>query len=509
MIQRRDPEENDDQHPINDDGVSSPPRGLGRVARHGARGTMVAQVLVQIGSIMTTMLLARLLTPTEFGLIAVTQSIMGAAALANLGGVGAALVVRKGSIERASSSYFWLSAIIGAAIVASVYLLAPALTLALSQPAAAQYLRVLALGLPLSLMAAVPSVLLQRDLKYSLLNRIAIATALTYFGIEVVLALLGWGAWAVILGQVLQQAATLAAVLGSARWLPRHGLSIGAIRPDLGVIGGITASRLFDYVHKNADYWAVSRVLGGATLGTYYVAYVLPDIVRLRLSGVFRVIMLPIVSQHTDPATSRAYWGRATTVMLVLGIPVLTGIAAVADPLVLLFFGAQWSAAVVPMQIITVATIAELVVQAVGTMALAQGMIGRHTIVLGVRASLTATLAAAAAALGQSLLAVAAAVSLSAIATLVVQEFVVSKRLGIGLRLIARPLVSSTLLSALMFSCVQAFLANLPEDFPLTASLALAVIAGVTVYFGASLLLARPLLLLTMNETKRLLKGGR
>lgn len=481
---------------------------LGRIARHGARGTMVAQMLVQVGSILTTMLLARLLTPSEFGLIAVTQSIMGAAALANLGGVGAALVVRKGSISRPSSSYFWLATLIGATVLGFVYVLAPGLTHALGQPESTHYLRVLALGFPLSLMATVPSALLQRSLRYSLLNRISIATAFTYFGVEVVLALLGWGAWAVILGQVVQQAATLVAVLVAARWVPRHGLSLAEIRPDFGVIGGLTASRLFDYVHKNADYWAVSRSLGGATLGTYYIAYVLPNIVRLRLSGVFRVIMLPIVSQQTDQETSRAYWRRAATVMLVTGIPTLTGIAAVADPLVLLFFGAQWSAAVLPMQIITVATIAELLVQAVGTMALAQGLVGRHTLVLGIRAALTTAFATAAVAIGQSLLAVAAAVSLSAMATLVIQEFLVSRRLGIGLKQIGGPLFSTALLSALMFVCVQALLAVLPKNSPLLLNLSLGVLIGVTVYVGAGLVAARPILLLTINEAKRLLRGG-
>lgn len=483
------------------------PDGIGATARSGARSTFVAQVVVQLGSVVATMVLARILSPSEFGAIALVQSVLGVSALLNLAGLNAALVSRRGDVERAAASYLWLTVSLGLVLYVSLFFGSYPLMQSMGQPESAFYLQVLSLSVPLTLLTMVPQAILQRRLAFKALNTASVISAIFYFAAEIGLALAGWGVWAVILGQVSSAALLLLLTVALARWIPKHGFHWSDIRLDLAMLGGLSLSRLFEYVYKNVDYWIASRSLGPSSLGIYYVAYVLPNIVRLRLSGVFRTVMLPVVSQNPSQDEARRHWIRATTVLLSMGIPALAGIAAISGPLVRVFFGATWEEAVLPMQILTLGTVADLLIQAVGTMALAQRQVGRHTLVLAIRAVATFAFVLIAVNLQQSLWSVALAVAVAGLVTLVVQEVFVSRPLGVGLHTMKRPIFTTVLLSAVMLTAVTAILMSLPAAVPAIAELIIGVAVGVLVYVGVGLIAARTLINDVLVQSRRMLLG--
>ena len=248
-----------------DESASVPDRSqsVGSVARRGVRSSIVAQGFTQLGSLAATVLLARLLTPADFGIVALTQSLLGAAALLSLSGTNAALVTRRSQVSIASASYFWLALVLGLAGVGVFAVMAGPITRLLGQPDAAPYLIVLSFSFAFGLLALVPNAMLQRSLRFGWMNASILAGAGAYFASEVVLAFAGWGAWAVIAGQVLGAAVTLVVSAVGARWRPSLRFSLSLLRADLAVTGGVGLGHAFSYVQKNADYWAVSRIIGG------------------------------------------------------------------------------------------------------------------------------------------------------------------------------------------------------------------------------------------------------
>jgi PST family polysaccharide transporter len=470
------------------------------------------QLTIQLGSIIATMVLARVLAPEQFGVIAVVQSLLGAAALLNLAGITASLVSRKGPVERAAASYFWAALFVGMGVLSLFWLLADPLVRLMAQPDAAQYVRALAVTFPLTLLAMVPQAILQRRMAFTALNTSAVISASLYFGSEIALALAGWGVWAVVIGQIIGAAAALVMSFGASRWVPRHGFHLDEIRQDLGLLGGLGASRLFSYAQKNVDYWVISATIGAVPLGVYYIAYALPNIIRLRLSEVFRTVMLPVVAREPDLAIATVHWQRATTTLLVMGMPALTGLAALAAPLTLLFFGPQWESAVVPMQILAIATVADLLMQAVGTMAVAQRRVARHTAVLGLRAALTAAFVGVAAWRVGTLTSVAVAVAAAALVTLSVQELAVSRPLGVGLAPLKRTILTTCMLCCTMFLVVAAVLSAIQDHAQGPASHAaiqviLGTITGGVTYLGVGMLVAKPSTLSLLVDIKQILMG--
>lgn len=488
--------------------MSSPSGPIGPSARKGARSSLVAQGIVQIGSIASTMVIARILTRTDFGVIALAQSLMGAASLIGLAGITAAIVTAPKEVERKAATYFWAALLVGSTMGGAIALLAPLIVSLLGQNGTAPYVQVLALTIPLSLMTLVPQALLQRWLRFSRMNLVTVLGSSVYFISQVALALAGWGAWAVITGQVLGASVSLITGLFLAGWFPKHRPRIAEIREDLRLIGSMGLSSFFGYVGKNADYWVTSRFLGPAQLGVYYIAYVLPSIIRVRLSGIFRQVMLPILARLKETEDQQRNWTRATVASFSIALPAMFGICAVASPLIAVFFGPQWTEAAIPMQLITIAGIADLTIHAVATMAIARKhLVFRSTLLVGLRALLIGTGSVAASLTFGSLNAIAGAVVLASLLVLLVQEFTVARPLGIGVGRLGLPLLRILAVCTVMLAVVQLALTTVLASPPPWVQLVVAIPLGVIVYGLAGLLIARSEVVTSMSQFARLVRG--
>ena len=487
--------------------MSAPATGdVGRVARRGARSSLATQLVVQLGSALATVLLARILSPADFGLVALVQSIVGVMSLVGLAGVTASIVTAKGDVATKAATYFWLAAVVGVVGGGLLVLLAPIIVAGLGQADATAHARVLALSPVLSLMTLVPLALMQRRLAFGRMNAVTVAGALVYFVIEVALALRGWGAWAVIWGQVAGSLVSLVVALVGAKWLPTARPRASEIRADVNILANQSASTILAYVWKNSDYWAVSTTLGPGPLGLYYVAYVLPNMVRLRITGVFRQVMMPVLAGMESGQQAPA-WGKAVRHALALGVPIFFGMAAVADPTMRVFFGDRWASAVPAMQLVALAACTDLLVQSVSTLAIAQARyLGRATLLLGLRAVGTGTAAVVGATVWGSITAVAAGVLIAALLSLLVQEFLVSRPLGIGFRVLGADTVRYFVAAILMMVAVLAVVSGTAQ-LHAVAQLAISVFAGAVIFAGLARWLAAGMFVEVLQQLGKAVRG--
>ena len=461
---------------------------MARQSRRGARLGIAVAALTQVGSIVATVFLARLLSPAEFGIIALTQSLLGFAQLLSISGVRAALVTRRSEVSLASDTYFWASAAMACVVWGGVTLLAPWVTGLLHQPDAAPYLVVLTGAFAMDLVAIIPMARLQRDLRFSSFYAAVLAGTLTYFVSQVGLAFAGFGAWSVVIGRVLDSAVALVLALCFARWLPRLRFGRRLLRQDAALTGGVTLNSSLVYVQRNVDYWVVSATLGGVALGTYYVAYVLPDLVRQRMAAISGPVLLPAYVRASDDKVKLSQaWQRSWLIQMFVGLPALCGIACLASPIVAVVFGPQWALAVTPMQILTIVTIADLHMGTVSIMAVARRRVWWNTRVGVVRAVSTLILTLAAAATVGTIVSVSIAVAVSAVIALAFQEATLSRNLGIGMRPILRPMATYIGLSIVMGSVVSGFLI-LAADWGSLPQMIVGVALGAGTYLGLGVL---------------------
>src|SRR5690349_4549986 len=123
--------------------------------RRGLRSSLAAQGLMQVSSVVATIVLARLLDPKDFGIVALSQSILGVAALVSLAGVSAALITRRDDVTGAATTLFWMAGLAGCTVLVLALGLAPLLTATLGDGRASPYVIVLAVSFAIDVVALV------------------------------------------------------------------------------------------------------------------------------------------------------------------------------------------------------------------------------------------------------------------------------------------------------------------------------------------------------------------
>lgn len=319
----------------------------------GASWKLFSQIAVQIGRIGFVLVLARLLTPRDFGLVAMALVVTGfVIAFADLG-LGAALVQRETIDERDRSTVFWTGIAAGALLTAAGVALSQPLASFYREPAVRGLMATLSLSFIVSSLAATQRALLTREMNFRTLELSNIAGVYVGGTVGVVGASIGWGAWSLVVQQLTNAAVSAAMVWVTASWRPRAMFSFASLRSLGGYGGNVLGVRLAYYVQESALPLIIGRSLGSGALGLFTIAYtiVLAPLTRLAIP-VGEVLFPAFARLQSDRERMSELWLRLLRVLAALCIPAMTGLVVVAPDLVPIVLGKQWKDAVPVVQIL-------------------------------------------------------------------------------------------------------------------------------------------------------------
>ena len=250
-----------------------PPLSLLSSGATGAMWLTASQVIAQVIHVTIRVFLARLLLPSDFGLLAAAVTVISAMNLLLDLGFSAAIVQRRDLDRAAESTAFWLvllSAVLGAMFLFGV---APLAALFYRIPEVRPVLQVLSVSLVLSAPESFFAALLQRDLRFRLLGVRRVLGAFVAGAVALTLALLGFGVWALV-AHVLIQAVLGSIFLGIAVGrLPQMELSRTVLSEFWRFGRFVIAARAVNYLSRNADNLLCGRYLGASALGFYSFSY--------------------------------------------------------------------------------------------------------------------------------------------------------------------------------------------------------------------------------------------
>lgn len=332
----------------------------------------------------TSIILARLLSPGEFGIAAVAYVFLAFGARLTQFGLNASLIrIREVRPEHAST-VFVVSLALGGTAWGLLTALAPALAAFVRSEEAGHVIPIAGLSLLISAFGIVPNTLLARDLRYRELAVCEWVGTVTNSVVAVGLAWSGFSFWSVVYGLLAANVAQALAKLYFARWRPSFRFSPVAWRELFSFGAGVYAKNLLEYATHNIDSLIVGRLLGMSALGVYDKAYSLVSrlIARINLSGPstsFRIFALI----HEDHERFRRAYRKVVLAVTVLGYPILTVLILIAPDLIHVLFGPRWMPTVLPFRILCVAGMLRLLNTYASTASQAKGMIwsevGRQT----------------------------------------------------------------------------------------------------------------------------------
>lgn len=355
----------------------------GRTARGGAVvvGTQAVRFMITMAS---TVVLARLLTPEDYGLIGMVVVVTGFIALFKHMGLSAATIQRAEISPEQVSTLFWINFAVGVALAGATAALAPAVGWFYGRPQLAWVTLAFAVGFVFGGLGVQHEALLRRQMRFSALAAIEISSMVAGLVVAIYAARAGAGYWALVYNQLVFGALYVAGLWVACRWRPGPPVRGAGVRSMLTFGGDITGYGMLNYFARNLDNLLIGRVWGAAQLGLYARAYqllLLPlDQTTVPLDGV----VVPALSRVADsPERYRQAYLRILEKVAMLTMPGVALMIATSDWLVRLVLGPQWAETGRIFALLGVAGLFEPVASTMGWLLISQGRT-RHMLRWGV-----------------------------------------------------------------------------------------------------------------------------
>lgn len=298
-----------------------------------------------------TLVMARLLVPEDFGVVAVGLAIVAFLEVALDLGVGSALVYeQERGITRRVQTAFSLNVGIAAACTLVGVLIAPVVADVFDVEDVA-LLRVLFLYFLLRGLVQVPDAVLRRDLLFRRRALVEISRAVTRGAVSIPLAVSGVGPWALVIGILASEAVGIVLTWIAVRFVPTFSLDRSIARTLLGFGTAVLSLKILGAILENADYYIVGSQLGTYELGIYTLAFRVPEIVLANVFWIFSTVAFSIYARarSRDMADLRSAALRALQLITLFAFPAGVGMAVVSKSVTVSLLGWEWEDAATPM----------------------------------------------------------------------------------------------------------------------------------------------------------------
>lgn len=306
--------------------------------------------------IIVTIVLARLLTPSDFGLIAMLLVFINLGTLLADAGFGSALIQRPTITSDDETTVFWFGALAGVAAALLLWFSAGAIAAFYRQPSLIDLTRALVWVLPLGVLGAVPDALLTKRLEFKARARAQVIASFLSGTLAIGMAWRGFGVWSLV-AQALAAGGVRSLMLWMfSRWRPRGRFSRESFRNLFGFGSFMLLSGLLNTVSVRIQALMIGRLFDAGTLGYYTLAQSASGTPTNLIGAVLGRVGLPVFSELAhDKARLREALNRTLNVSLFLFVPCMLGIAVAAGPLIDLVYGARWAPATTMLSLLALA----------------------------------------------------------------------------------------------------------------------------------------------------------
>ena len=354
---------------------------LGESIRHGAKWVFIGNTGSQVINFALGLILARLLMPAEFGMVATILIFTNLAGFVAGGGMGQAIVRAKEAGKRDFDLLFTLQTLIGLVIVAFFFTIAPWFGRWYENPLYADMLRVAALSFLIRPFFNVPSNMLHRDMRFKAKTAVQLTNLVVYNSIALSMAYLGYGPWSLILAGLFSSVTGAIQFSFYARWRP--GLCFDFARAGELMRYGLLASsnNIIFYVRSQLPTFVLSRSLGPAGVGLFNKAESLAERPHAFITGsVYEVLFRALAKEHDNLDTSRYLFFRSLTLVAVYALPFYIGFLWLAEPLVVMLFGHRWAESAAPLMVLSLAAPLMMIENLSGAVLAARNWLGKELV---------------------------------------------------------------------------------------------------------------------------------
>ncbi len=343
--------------------------GLARLCAQGAN------FVLRMGSLM---ILARLLSPKDFGLVGMVTAFTGVLDLFRDFGLSSAAVQRTTVTEEQISTLFWINILVGVVLGVLAAAMAPAIAAFYHEPRLFAVTIVLAVGLLFNAAGVQHSAILQRHMRFTALAVIStlglvIGSAIAIGGAEA-----GYGYWALVAMTVTSPLVVTVGCWLAAAWVPGKPRRRAGIRSMMRFGGTLTLNGLVAYVAFNLEKILLGRFWGVDAIGIYGRAYQLINIPTSNLNAAAGEVAFSALSRvQDDPNRLRSYFLKGYSLVVSFTVPITVVCALFADDVILVLLGPKWKEAAGIFRLLAPTILIFAIIYPLGWLMYSLGLVGR------------------------------------------------------------------------------------------------------------------------------------
>lgn len=297
--------------------------------------------------------MARLLSPSDYGITALPAVFMSVAVIFQNGGLYAALVRKPDLEEKDLSTSFIYSIVVGIFLYTILFFSAPYIAVFYDTPILIPLMRVTSLSFLWGPLNTPQSIILNRKLDFKTPAKISVSTKFFAAIIGVSMAYMGYGVWALVISGVLSSFLGLVMTWSVVRWLPKTGWSKDSFKYLWGFGNKMMFSALIDTLYSNITPLFIGKFYSPADLGVYNRARGYAAMPSQNFTGVIQNVTFPVLSkmQDDDEKLARNY-RKMLKVTAFIVFPLMLMLSALARPLVIVMITSKWESCIILLQII-------------------------------------------------------------------------------------------------------------------------------------------------------------
>jgi len=319
-------------------------------AIHGIMWTGLAKACMQGVIFLIMLVLARLLSPQDFGIVGMAAIVTVAISLVNDRGLGTAIIQKSDVSEDHLNSVFYGGLLFGILLFALSVAASYPMAIFFKNPAVQPVIAVLGFGFVIGSLGIIQKSILNKELAFKKLAIAEVTASLASGVVSIVLALMRFGVWSLVLGALVRDGVNVGLVWIYCRWRPRWFFSWPQFKELFSFSAKVLGNDVVSYAVMNMDILIIGRLLGSEALGYYTLALNLVKMPVTRLSSVVSKVAFPAFSAIQDDRKKlQKGFLKSSALLSIIIFPLLLGLALYAREFITLFIGAKWLPMAMPL----------------------------------------------------------------------------------------------------------------------------------------------------------------
>ena len=342
----------------------------------GLKWSTISQVSRQVLQYISTIILVGIISPDDFGLLAMAVIIIGFLDIFKDLGTGSAIIQSENPSEELKSSIFWINVLFGLAITLIVYFSSSIAASIYNSEKIQPVLEALSISFFISGFSILQKSLLEKKLSFQVLSKIELFSSAVSFFVVIFLAIEGFGVWCLVFQSLSNTLISSLLLWLFSDWKPKLIFKLSEIKAISHYSVNLVGFNIINYLARNSDYFLIGKFLGDNALGHYYLAYRIMLYPIQNITVVISRVMFPSFSKiQNDNDKFRIVFSRITSAISLITFPMMAGLAVVSNDITLAFFSSNWNVSLMVQLIIILSPVGAMqsVISTVGNIYQAKG----------------------------------------------------------------------------------------------------------------------------------------